>query len=389
MCQPSSSPEQTQNTDTKVCVIGVGFVGEHLVDVFSKRYKVYGYDVSPQRVKAMKERFAENKNVIIQNSQDNLDECSLYLISVPTLLTKTHEIDTSYIKSAVDIVEKYAKTGATVVMESSVSVGMTKMFLSSLRDKGIYVGFSPERVDPGRTEPPVEQIAKIVSGIDEESLQQVYRYYSNVFKNIHKVSSMETAEMCKLYENCFRMVNIAYANEVADVCKSHQIDVYEMVNACSTKPFGFMPFYPSLGVGGHCIPVNPFYLFTNCNLPLLKHATDITLTRPQMKAVEFTGYNNILVVGVAFKPGESYTMNSPGLAFATELAKLGKNVTIFDPLVSCDLSNNMNMLPPSSWNKETLESYDAIVVTIKQVDVDMSVLGHIDKSKSQVFQFCN
>jgi nucleotide sugar dehydrogenase len=241
-----------------VCVIGVGFVGESLVKVFSKNHRVIGYDTLPSRVDDLKTLFHNNTNVTIQNTTDGLESCDLFCISVPTLLRKDEEtgknyVDGSYIQAALETIKNKAKRGSTIVIESSVSVGMTRKLLNDLaKERGLFVGFSPERIDPGRIEPPAERIPKIVSGLDEESLHNVCRFYNRAFENIVKVSSLETAEMCKLYENCFRMVNIAYANEGADACKRFGIDPFEMIRACETKPYGFMPFYPGLGVGGHC-----------------------------------------------------------------------------------------------------------------------------------------
>lgn len=388
----------TNNTSNisndKVCVIGVGYVGEHLVDVFSKRYQVIGYDVSVDRVRAMQSRFSDKSNVTIQNTLDGLNDCDLFCISVPTLLKKDKTgIDTSYVQSAADTVRNVAKPGAVVVMESSVSVGMTRQVLGSFRtEMQLFVGFSPERVDPGRTEPPADKIPKVISGIDDESLEMVNKYYGKVFDTVIKVSSLETAEMCKLYENCFRMINIAYVNEIADSCKNHGIDVYEMINACSTKPYGYMPFYPSLGVGGHCIPVNPFYLFTNNSLPLLAAATDASLNRPKNKANEIMDRaDKVLVVGLAFKPGESYTMNSPGLDLANHLHSMNKNVTVYDPLV--DPNNlsvrHLNFLKEEDWNSESIKSnFDAVVVAIKQHKINYDVLRDCNMQGS-IYKFCD
>jgi nucleotide sugar dehydrogenase len=267
---------------------------------------------------------------------------------------------------------------------------MTRSIMGHFRkDRNLYIGFSPERVDPGRTDPPADKIPKIISGLDHESLEKIKELYESVFEKVVPVSSMETAEMCKLFENCFRMVNIAYVNEIADNCQSHGIDVYEMVRACSTKPFGFMPFFPGLGVGGHCIPVNPFYLFTNNTLPLLKTATDVSLKRPETKAYEvMETADNILVVGLAFKPGETYTMNSPGLDMTNVLVKNEKNVTVYDPLVdpNTNVVKHLKFLDTENWNSEFISNnYDAVVVAIKQKNIDFTVLGNVT---CKVFNFC-
>ena len=162
-------------SSSSVCVIGVGYVGEHLVDVFSKVHNVIGYDVSPYRVELMQKYFADKPNVTIQSTLDGLDNCDLFCISVPTLLNaEKNGIDTSYIESAAKTIDKVAKKGSIVVIESSVAVGMTRDIMGHFRkDRGLYIGFSPERVDPGRTDPPADKIPKIISGIDNESLEKI------------------------------------------------------------------------------------------------------------------------------------------------------------------------------------------------------------------------
>lgn len=379
-------------TNTKqVCIIGVGYVGEHLVEVFSKKYKVIGYDVSPDRVNLMKKRFINKSNVTIQSSINNINDSDLFCISVPTLLKNDKTIDTSYVDSAVNMLSNIAKNGSTIVMESSVSVGMTRSLLGEFRKKNIYIGFSPERVDPGRIEPAADKIPKIISGVDMESLENVDNFYNTVFDKVVKVSSTETAEMCKLYENCFRMINIAYINEISDNCQKLGIDVYEMVKACSSKPYGYMPFYPSLGVGGHCIPVNPFYLFTNNSLPLLAAATTASLERPKQKAHNFMNDKKILVVGLAFKPGESYTMNSPGLEFANELIKMGKDVVVYDPLIDHESKpvSHLKFLDSEKWDSDyIIKNFTSIVIAIKQTKIDYNILNNIKENMS-VYKFCD
>jgi nucleotide sugar dehydrogenase len=367
----------TFNTAT-VGVIGVGYVGEHLVNTFGKAFNVIGFDLSEPRLEFLRStsHVKNNPRIKLQNYPEGLEQCDLFCISVPTLLRPDNSVNDSYVRAAAKTVEKFAKPGATIVMESSVSVGMTRDVLGHLREKGLFIGFSPERVDPGRIEPPCDEIPKIISGIDKDSLTKVQSFYSPVFKTVVPVSSMETAEMCKLYENCFRMINIAYANEAADECAKHSIDVYEMIRACSTKPFGFMPFYPGLGVGGHCIPVNPFYLATNCDFKLLNHATETTIARPQTKAQElvnkYPNAQNILVIGVAFKPGETYTMNAPGLAFAKALKDVhNKNVDVHDPLVTRGAEDFTQVDFETAVSKVKNNEYDIVCVAMNQLHTDI------------------
>jgi nucleotide sugar dehydrogenase len=323
------------SNNLKVCVIGVGYVGEHLVDTFKNGYKVIGVDLNDKRVEFLKTKFKQHKNIKLQSTYSDLEDCDAFLVSVPTLV-KNGEIDMSYLYSVKDSIKDIVKPSALVVVESSVYVGATRDIFGEFRDKGVFVGFSPERVDPGRTEPKMEDIPKIISGVDEPSLIKIKKIYSKVIKNTVPVSTSECAEMCKLYENCFRMVNIAYVNEIADMCSQHNINCYEMIDASASKPFGFMPFYPGVGVGGHCIPVNPYYLFKNGKLPVLQFSTEMMNARPKKKAfdilTEYKDKDNILICGLGFKKGESLLTNSPGFNLFKQL-KDKKNVIVYDPYV--------------------------------------------------------
>ena len=377
----------------QICVIGVGFVGEHLVDIFSKRYRVIGYDVAQNRVNQLKEIFKNNCNVIIQSSFDNMEHSKLFCIAVPTPLSDDGTINDSYIYKSIKLIEDIASVGSTVVMESSVHIGMTRKNLGHLRNKNIYVGFSPERVDPGRLDPPVDKIPKIISGIDEESLDQISYYYGKVFDNLVKVSSMEMAELCKLSENCFRMINIAYINEIECICQKWGINPYEMIKACSTKPFGYMPFYPGLGVGGYCIPVNPEWLaVTNRDdIPLLLTATEMMKNKPILEARKLlkTNIQKVLVVGLAFKYGESTTINSPGMSYANELLQNNIDVTLYDPLVEFNNPPNCmyNFLKMENWNSDYIDNtFDVVCIAIKQKNIDMKILDGCHKVK--IIKYC-
>lgn len=374
-----------------VCIIGVGFVGESLVEIFSKKNNVIGIDISPKQVEILQKKFKDSTNIKIQSSYDDIDRCQLICIAVPTLLNDDNSVDDTHIKNAVKLIEDHVSVGTTIVMESSVYVGMTRKMLQHLRQKNIYIGFSPERIDPGRVDPPVDRTAKIVSGIDEESLEKVKYFYNQVFETIVPVSTMETAEMCKLVENCFRMVNIAYVNEVSNACEKLQINPHELIGACSTKPFGYMPFYPGLGIGGHCIPINPRWLaVTSKNeLPLLMHATELMTMRPIKEVAKllekYPHIKKALVIGVAFKPGEKLTTNSAGLSFANELANNNICVSVYDPLVDKnDMSKNFNVLEQSDFTSDFIEkNFDAVCVAIKQINIDWAIL---DKCKNIIIK---
>ena len=211
--------------------------------------------------------------------------------------------------------------------------------------------------------------------------------------------------MTKLYENCFRMVNIAYVCEISDACRLHGIDTNEVIDAAATKPFGFMPFYPGLGVGGHCIPVNPYYLFTNNRLPILERATSMMHRRPSKMAMKFchrcttsqtvsnqgeplspmpepSSLPRLLIVGVAFKSGQSDTSGSPALTFARSLYEVGcEKLAFYDPLIEDGRISWLEKLHKRKWNRAYLDrEFDGIAVCMKQKGTDFSVLRGLKKA---------
>ncbi|CVK88265.1 related to NDP-N-acetyl-D-galactosaminuronic acid dehydrogenase [Fusarium mangiferae] len=376
-----------------VAVIGVGYVGEHLVDVFSKNHDVLGYDVSEARTQQLTRKQHVGSRAKFTCKPSDLAEVTHFLISVPTLLIDHKTIDSSYLRSALGVVKLYGRHGAVVVVESSVAVGMTRALLGPLaKERGFFAGMSPERVDPGRTEPPAHSIPKIVSGLDDVvpgSLDAIMRLYSKSFDHVVPVSKPEVAEMMKLYENCQRMVCIAYANEMADACGTHDIDPYEVCRAAATKPFGYLPFSPGLGVGGHCIPVNPWYLLSNSKFPLLRAASEKMRDRPseiaqravtRLYSVDRNGLRpRVLVVGVGFKRGQSHLANSPGLELARRLVETSKvDVAWADPLVSQNAVPRIPRLDEAEWTAEALErDFDMIIVAFRQEGLDFDVLERV------------
>ncbi len=224
------------------------------------------------------------------------------------------------------------------------------------------------------------------------SLAAVTRLYQPVFDTLLPVSRPEVAEMMKLYENCQRMMNIAFANEMADACVPHGIDPFEVCRAAASKPFGYMPFTPSIGVGGHCIPVNPYYLLSNNTFPLLQAATETMWNRPaalarralasllggdeaKLPAAAHGRRRRVLVVGVGFKTGQSVLSNSPGLELAKSfVASDLVDVMYADPLVKQEAVPQIPRLADDEWNHEWLESCDLIMVAGKQPGLDFGLV---------------
>jgi nucleotide sugar dehydrogenase len=367
----------------QVCVVGVGFVGEHLVSVFARKFRVLGYDVSTARVEHLKRVHGAHPNLEFATSPDRAADADLFCIAVPTPIRAggAGGVDLTYLDAAVATVAGLAKPSAAVVVESSVAVGTTRRVLSPLRERGLFIGFSPERADPGRVDPPAHAVPKVLAALDEPSMDRVSALYGAVFDHVVPVSTLETAEMSKLFENCFRLVNIAYANEIADACAAHGISPYEMVTACATKPYGYMPFTPGLGAGGPCIPVNPHYLLVNNDLPLLESAMKANAERPAARAnvlvLKHPSAARILVSGIGFKPGQALTMHSPGLQLAQALNRLGKAVTVHDPLAGAGRADvdGLAVLPEDSWNAASLAAnFDLVCIAMPQAGVDFGVL---------------
>ena len=387
------------NNTKDIGIIGVGFVGEHLMNAFSRvsSYNIVAYDISKARIDYLKNTYDNKKhNVNFTTDSADLINSNCFLVCVPTNVVN-QQPDLTNLIQARDLLRLVAKNGDTIVVESSVYIGATRELFSEFVDFGVYIGFSPERVDPGRIEPPTHEIPKIISGLNNVSLVSVREYYKPVFTKLVEVSSTETAEMCKLYENCFRLVNIAYVNEIADACNRIGIDPQEMISASETKPFGFMSFYPGLGIGGHCIPNNPYYLMKNNRdiLPIVDQSIKLMEKRPKSKAqdiIDTYNFNNVLIIGVGFKPGESLTVNSPGLALAKELEFLGKSVYCWDPLVSkSELTNKRKSGLNFIQNNVTLEYleqyFDLIIVANKQHGIDFNIVNEYQQNGNIVISF--
>jgi nucleotide sugar dehydrogenase len=398
-----------------VCVIGIGYVGEQLVNSFLNKddFKVIGYDINEERLHILREKYV---TCYFTNNENELKDVDLFCISVPTLLNKSKtNIENKPIMDVKKMLLNIAKRHSTIVLESTIFVGGTREIFGDFLKCEINVGFSPERVDSGRIEPSHSDIPKIVSGLNEDSCNIIMKYYSKIFSKLVPVSSTECAEMCKLYENCFRLINIAYTNEMSDLCDYFKINPYEMINACSTKPFGFMPFYPGLGIGGHCIPVNPYYIAKGNfkNLPCLEISLKKSEERPYKKAEQILSenknINSILIIGAAFKPGESIITNSPSIDLAKALSQSGKKICIYDPLVvnkynvdtNCNYVNSI--LNPFcskhgeiSWISDAeftadniLNKMDVIIVCMKQYNINWDILCKVEKLGKKVYWFCN
>jgi UDP-N-acetyl-D-glucosamine dehydrogenase len=354
----------------RVGVIGLGYVGLPLVDAFGRAgYSVAGIDVDPRKIEMLHKgkSYIEDvpsgriavlvkKGALHATSDfsiiENLDAIS---ICVPTPLRKTGDPDLSFIVNVTEEVAKYLHPGMVIVLESTTYPGTTReLLLPKFEEHGLRVGkdlflaFSPERVDPGRKDWTTVNTPKVIGGITPECLEVALAYYGRAIDELVPVSSADAAEMTKLLENTFRAVNIGLVNEVAIMCDHLGLDVWEVIDAAASKPFGFMKFTPGPGLGGHCIPIDPLYLSwklkaMNYNARFIELASEINASMPRYVVGKVQDALNahrksingsrILVLGVAYKPNVSDLRESPALDVIDLLRKKGAQVEYHDPYV--------------------------------------------------------
>lgn len=355
----------------KIGILGLGYVGLPLATAFGEAgFQVIGIDPDPRKVNSLNngESYVQDvsqeqissllKNGRLSATTDfsELLHCDAVSICVPTPLRKTGDPDMSFILSATDELVRYMHPGMIIVLESTTYPGTTReVLLPKLgKDKGLVVGkdfflaFSPERVDPGREDWTTLNTPKVIGGITEQCSEVAAIWYSQALKTVVPVSSAETAELSKLLENTFRMINIGMVNELAIMCERLGVDVWEVIDAAATKPFGFMKFTPGPGLGGHCIPIDPLYLSWKMkafqyNARFIELAADINTNMPRyvvnrvMDAFNERGLalNNsrCLVLGAAYKPDIDDIRESPALDVIGLLQKKGAQVEYHDPFI--------------------------------------------------------
>lgn len=386
-----------------VTIIGQGYVGLPLAqEATASGWKVFGFDLSDRVVTGLNAGRSHIDDISDSDVQTMLESgysastdpsvisaSAVVVICVPTPLGDAGAPDLSYIESASTTVGKHLKAGTTVILESTTYPGTTEDVClpilireSSLTiDKDLYVAFSPERVDPGRTDYGIKNTPKLVGGVSRTSTERASQFYSDFVETVVPLSGPKEAETAKLLENTFRHVNIALVNEMAKVCHELNIDIWEVIRGASTKPFGFMPFKPGPGVGGHCIPIDPNYLSyevrRNLGYPLrfVELAQEINNTMPhyvttrisealneQMKSINGA---EVLLLGVTYKKNIADQRESPALPLAHELIQRGANIKYFDPFVS-------------EWNLEacTLQSESDLDSAIAESDIVVLLQAH-------------
>lgn len=394
-----------------VGVIGMGYVGLPLVLRFCEQgFRALGFDIDPRKVAALKRgksyiktipsskiaRIVRDGHFDVTDDFSRLKEPDCILICVPTPLTEKMEPDLQYIEKTTHSIKKSLRKGQLVVLESTTYPGTTEEFVLPLLEstglrvgKEFFLGFSPEREDPGNKKFTTAQIPKVVAGVTPSCKEAVVALYSQAVHRVIPVSSPKAAELTKLLENIYRSVNIALVNELKMLADRMGIDLWEVIEAASTKPFGYSPFYPGPGMGGHCIPIDPFYLswkakeydFTtrfielageiNVSVPYYVVSKIADALNERKKSIKGA---NILILGVAYKKDVDDARESPALAIMELLQKKGAAILYHDPYIPSlpHFRKYHFRLKSSLLTERLLRRMDAVVVVTDHSEIDYS-----------------
>jgi len=385
----------------KVIVIGLGYVGLPLALAAAKSgYTVVGIDLSAEKVSNINngnssvedvdptdlQELLLNKKFRASTEYNEIRDANIVLICVPTPLLKNQLPDLSILEIAVRSLSPHLAKSSLVILESTVAPGTTRDFLAPLIrshkqiDKdGFELAFSPERIDPSNKNWNLKNTPKIVAGLTENSKKKAVEFYSKFVDQVIECDSLEIAETSKLLENSFRLINISFINELSKLCYKLGIDVSQVIKAAATKPYGFMPFYPSIGVGGHCIPVDPLYLSSKAKdlgepMQLIDLASQINFTMHQYfvnraeEKLQGLKDKKILVVGVSYKPNVADTRESPVEILIASLKQKSAKVFWHDDLVK-------------EWNGEMSVAlgcdFDLAILATPHDYLDLTKLGNV------------
>jgi len=405
-----------ENRQAKVGIIGLGYVGLPLALLFSEqRLPVTGFDIDRKKVDTITQggsyifripaedvQAAKSNGLSATAEYSRISEMDAVIICVPTPLNEYHEPDLSFITDTAHAIAPHLRPGQLVVLESTTYPGTTEEVLVPILEKGnkanlkaarngdsrepqFYVAFSPEREDPGNTSVARHDIPKVVGGLDSQAAELACGLYGSIFRRTVPVSSPAAAEMTKLLENIYRCVNIALVNELKLLCLRMGLDIWEVIAAASTKPFGFHPFYPGPGLGGHCIPVDPFYLSWKAKewdfrTRFIELAGEINTAMPyhvlasvgealnrHKKAVNGS---RVLVLGVAYKKDIDDLRESPSLTIIELLQKAGAEVGYHDPYFAFVGRGRKYDLQMTRSPLENLGQYDCVLIITDHSDYD-------------------
>lgn len=396
-----------------VAVVGLGYVGLPTALALERQgHSVIGIDVSDARLDAIRNGEVDTVSIGSHDLDTSLETgrieltadgariaaADVVVIAVPTPIDDTRTPDVAALQAACDSVVTHAREGQTVILTSTTFVGCTRAYLAEpLETRGLEVGrdvhvaFAPERLNPGSTDYGPDDVPRVIGGITPECTEAASAVLDDICSNTHLVSSPEVAEMTKLVENTFRAVNIALANEFADAAGAFGLDAREVLDAAASKPYGYMPFEPSVGVGGHCIPCDPHYLLWSLHserrfAPVIEQAMLVLAARPERvaaRAREVLGERGIaigdarvLIAGISYKPGVRDLRESPSLHLATTLRSWGAKVTAHDPSFMGSVADGHGV-PIALVDDPSPDDFDLVVLTHRDGLFDREALERL------------
>jgi len=384
-----------------ISVVGLGYVGLPVsVAAASSFFQVLGIDINKSRVETINKGISpledisdqkiheliESKRLQATTDFSRIIESEVIVICVPTPLTSDHKPDISILEGAIQAIAPYLRKDMLVILESTVEPGTTRNIVapllakgSGLKHKDFLVAFSPERIDPANKLWEVKNTPKLIAGLTDQACEKAIQFYSHFVDRLVKCDSLEVAETSKLLENSFRLINISFINEIAIFCQKLGIDINAVISAAATKPYGFMTFYPSIGAGGHCIPVDPLYLankareigaptrFIDLADQINQAMPKFFIDRAEEKIRGLTG-KKVLVIGVSYKPNVADVRETPVEALILGLKNKGAEVFWHDDLVK-------------DWNGEKSvvlgNQYDLAILATPHDYLDLTKLGDV------------
>jgi UDP-N-acetyl-D-glucosamine dehydrogenase len=402
-----------QGRTATVAVVGLGYVGLPLVGaIHDAGFPVMGYDIDPAKIEklARGEPYIHHLSRIFEilkasarftptSDSTRLREADVILLCVPTPLGPHHEPDLSFVLQSTEMVARTLRPGQLIILESTTYPGTTRDEMLPILEKSglrcgrdFFLAYSPEREDPGSPGRGAVDIPKVVGGVDEQSADLAVAVYSSIAPKVHRVSSAEVAEASKLLENIYRAVNIALVNELKIILDAMGIDIWEVIAAASTKPFGFQPFYPGPGLGGHCIPIDPYYLAWKARsvgraTKFIELAGEINSQMPR-HVVERVGNalneqgkairgSRILIIGVAYKPNIDDIRETPAAEIIELLQHAGAIVSYHDPHIRQfpAMRRYQIALASQPLSPEMVAHVDCVLIVTNHSDVDYEMIG--------------
>ncbi|MCR3757641.1 nucleotide sugar dehydrogenase [Clostridium felsineum] len=424
MLKQESLIKKIENKTAVVGVVGLGYVGLPLaVQSAVKGYKVIGFEVNNKKVNKINNGENYIKDILNDVLKDMvlsgrlkatsnfqfIKNVDIVLICVPTPLDKYQQPDISYVKNSVEVIGKYLHKNMMVILESTTYPGTTEELILPILEKeaslkceeDFYLAFSPERVDPGNIKYKTENVPKVVGGIQKKSTKLAAEFYKNILEvNVHEVSSPKVAEMEKILENTYRNINIGLINEMAIICNKMNINVWEVIEAAKTKPYGFQAFYPGPGLGGHCIPLDPYYLTWkareyNYHTRFIEISGEINNYMSKYIVERIAAILNrfnkplkdskILVLGIAYKKDIDDYRESPAIRIIENLKLQGAEVSFYDPYISVYKYKSKEYYG-LDITKEKLGDYDLVVITTEHSKYDYDF---IQKNSNFIFDVRN